>query len=213
MTLMLSLPSVAASKPSTITNDGYIMLPSGMRDALPNDQKVIRMFFDFYCSYCRGIHPSITYWGATLPNGFSVAYSPVVTNDKLHQIAAQAYYFAVDESKTDGQLKRFVEHIYDHIHLTDGNAMKLARLIKESMQDVGLDPMKWMQNIDQGLYKERLIEQIKIQETLSLNKTPTFVLGGTYMTHLGFANGEANTFLTLLNAITTLLVYGEQNNG
>lgn len=202
------LSSTASMAKEVVATDGFIVLPKTMRSELPNDEKTVRMYFDFYCAYCRGLHPNIEYWGSTLPRGFKVEYTPVVTELVAHQLLAQAYYYVADSGADAATVYRYTDNIYSHIHLAGEDPSSVARLIKESLADVGLSTELWIEKLDNNAYAERMLAQAASQSALNVNLTPMFILGGQYKTHLGFVRGEKDSFLTLLNGITSMLVYG-----
>ncbi|GAA5132712.1 thioredoxin domain-containing protein [Thalassotalea piscium] len=191
--------------------DGYIQLPKHMREKVNLVANNVQYYFDFNCVYCRNLHPYMTTWGDTLPEYMSFTYQPIVINDPLYFMNAAAWKFV--EASTIGEDKKYkyMDHIFTYLPRVT-NEHQLARLIKESLNDVGLDIKDFASRYGQGEYDNYLNEQINTQKILNIEVTPSVVIGGEYLTHLGLSDGNPKDFITLLNAVTSYYIYQEREN-
>lgn len=204
------LPIQAQASQELMFDDGYIELPSHIREQIDDDPNKIKMFFDFNCIFCRAMHPFMVNWGSTLPHGLRFEFVPIVVDDELYMFNAAAFKFVFDSDIPELDKLRYMDHIYEHIGKTK-TMRELGRLIKESMSDVGVDVRKFMKASADGEFETYLHNAQKEALAMNLQFTPTFLIGGRYMTHMGLIDGDRNEFITLLNAVTSLHIYTERD--
>jgi hypothetical protein len=77
------------------------------------------------------------------------------------------------------------------------------------MADTGADFQDFANRYLDGEFESRLRKQIDLQKGINVQYTPTVLIGGRYMTHLGLNKGETKDFIPLLNAITSMYIYQE----
>lgn len=193
----------------TMYKDGFISLPEYIQDKVNIEQNEVRLYFDFNCVYCRQLHPYMITWGSSLPLDLTFKFVPIVTQDKTYQLNAAAWQY-VSQSKIDSSAKyKYLEHIYTHIRKIN-DERHLARLIKEAFHDVGLDVEDFSKKHIAGEYEAFLQAQYEEQSNINLEVTPTVLVGGKLLTHLGLAQGELKNFITLLNGVTSYYIYQER---
>lgn len=198
------------SKQPLMFENGYIELPTHIRKQIDSNPNKVKMYFDFNCIFCRAMHPFMVNWGATLPSGLEFEFVPIVINDERYQLNASAFKFVMDSAIPEPQKLRYMDHIYEHIGKTQ-TLKELARLIKESMSDVGLNVRDFMKMTAQGRFDDYLNKAIEEADVMNLEFTPTFLIGGRYMTHMGLIDGDKEEFIALLNAVTSLHIYTERD--
>jgi protein-disulfide isomerase len=206
--ILFTFSSVASAKQDVMYENAYIELPTYMRKMMPEDDNHVRFLFDFNCGYCRTLQPYMVSWAATLPNKISFSHEPIVIEDSMYLLNAAAMYFVQSNGMGQEQVYRYMEHIFANISKVS-DERQLTRLIKEAMADTGANFKDFARLYIQGEYESRLRQQIELQKGINVQYTPTVVIGGRYMTHLGLNKGETKDFIPLLNAITSMYIFQE----
>lgn len=210
LVLMILLLNFNANAEEVMYENGYIQLPKHMQKEINVDSKSIMFFFDFNCIYCKALHPYMTTWGDTLPVDLQFKFVPIVINDPMYLLNASAWKF-ISESKLAIALKyKYMHYIYEYLPKVSDHR-QLARLIKESMFDIGADMNEFAEKYSDGFYNEFLTNQLKLQKTINLEVTPSVLIGGKLLTHLGLSKGEVKDFIPLLNAVTSFYIYQERD--
>jgi len=200
--------SIKANSSEVMYQNGFIELPKHMQEKIDIGPNTVKFFFDFNCIYCKALHPYMTTWGDTLPSGMTFEFIPIVINEPLYLLNAAAWKFVSNSSISDANKYKYMHHIYEHISKI-GDERSLARLIKESMIDVGVDLQVFSKQFATGHYEDFLKKQLKLQSDIHLEVTPSVLIGGKLLTHLGLVKGESKEFITLLNAVTSFYIYQE----
>jgi hypothetical protein len=192
---------------------------------VPADSKNVAIFFDFSCSYCADLHPTLVQWGSTVPKTIKVEHFPVVNvavkaSMTEQVISARAFYAASTLARPD-QLKRFTELAYE------SRARYVSDLLNGSgngSREQGASPLStvkfWVAAAQTvGINKDSFLRLLQSTPILNLAKasalklieyniseTPSVGIGGRYMLTPNRANGNPEMFFNLLNGFVTEIV-------
>ena len=208
-TVCLSSNVSADPTPKTSYEDAYIELPTHMRVEQDSEDHVIRYYFDYRCMYCRELHQYMLNWSSTLPSGFKFKFEHVVVNDDHYKVVSAATEYVFNSNVPIENKNRFMDHMFAHIHKTT-SVVELTRLVKEALADVDLSPVEFARDVLEGEYIPYWEERSELQRSIHLQVTPTVLVGGRYMTHLGLSEGNTEQFINLLNAVTSMYIYQEK---
>ncbi|GLQ71066.1 DsbA family protein [Vibrio penaeicida] len=173
-------------------------------DAL--EKKTVRIFFDFRCPFCFATHEFIESWSTTLPDNYRVEFQHVISDDKTSLILASTYRYA-KEHMTPPNFHKFQKNMYKHIHKTRTMA-NVGRLIREALSASGIDLQEYFEYLDND---EEIVEQLEfdrqLQADYQISRTPSVAIGAKYITHLDFAAGDPDKFITLLNIVVNMSIH------
>ena len=192
---------------------------------VPTDSKFVAIFFDFSCSYCADLHPTLVRWTATVPKTVKVGHFPVVNvavKSSLSEqvIAARAFYAASILANPD-QLKLFTELVYE------ARARFVSDLLgggSNGSQREAASPLSklkfWFSTAGSvGINRDSFMRLLQSTPVLNMAKasalklieyniseTPTVGIGGRYLLTPNRANGNTEMFFNLLNGFVTEIV-------
>jgi thiol:disulfide interchange protein DsbA len=198
-----SLANDLPRKSKNNVSDVYMEIKSDIRNKYVNEENVIRLYFSFTCKYCKQIHTFVRTWGQSLPDGMVFIETPVINENKSSQMLASAFKYVKENSKNEYYLDKFTENIYKHIHKIS-TTDELSRLIKEAMTSSKIDTKLFLQSFKEERFLAELNQYQTQQNDYGIEVTPTIVVGGKYLTHLGYVGGDQSKFIELINAITNL---------
>lgn len=188
---------------------GYVLLPSDMQIEADKENNIIRYFFDFSCVYCYSMQDFMQVWSSTLHDKYTFVYHHVATDDIQYYVKASAMTFVANADIPQSQKNIFMSHMYRHIGKVK-NQTQLIRLVKEAIADVGLDVDESMRFIVSEEAKQIYKSQALLQQTSSIQVTPSILIGGEFMTHLGVTrDAQPRDWITLINSVTSLHLYRE----
>lgn len=184
----------------------YTQIPAEITQKNTADSKTIRYYFSFTCGYCKLVKDFISVWGKSLPNNLTYTATPVVDKTEASRMLAVAYYYVLEKAPNDYYLDKYTNNIFTHIHKIS-TSEELSRLIKESMVDAKVNFSSFVATISGKQFLEKVNKLKDQQEQYDISVTPTVVIGATYLTHLGLAEGDPSRFIEILNAIVNLHLY------
>jgi hypothetical protein len=202
----LPTPSPLDSRPDAFEN-GYVLLPDDMQIMADKENNIIRYFFDFSCVYCYSMQDFMQVWSSTVHDKYTFVYHHVATDDILYYIKASAMTFVANSTIPQSQKNIFMSHMFRHI----GKVRKethLIRLVKEAVADVGLDVEEAMVFILSEEAKNIYTLQASLQKTANIQVTPSILIGGEFMTHLGVTkDAQPRDWINLINSVTSIHLY------
>jgi hypothetical protein len=189
---------------------GYVLLPSDMQIDTDKENNIIRYFFDFSCVYCYSMQDFMHVWSATVPDKYTFVYHHVATDDIQYYIKASAMTFVANADIPQSQKNIFMSHMFRHIGKVK-NETQLIRLVKEAIADVGLEVEEAMLFILSEEAKKIYTSQATLQKTASIQVTPSILIGGEFMTHLGVTkDAQPKDWISLINSVTSIHLYREK---
>lgn len=214
---ILSVSTVFAQSAITGANDnlstdplysnGYLDLPPKLRIDNDVDNQVIRYFIDFNCMFCASIKDVMANWAVTLPENYTFVYHHVaLEDDNRYYIKASALTFVMNSDIPYSKKQRFIEHMFNHVGKAPTEAM-MTRLVKEATADVGLDWNEISAYVLSDASVDHYVAQAMIQSKVQLQFTPSVLIGGRFLTHLGLTDGKPENWTMLLNAVTSAHYY------
>lgn len=211
LSLLVWIVSFGSFSQEELFEKGYIQIPQYMQDKISVKENQILFFFDFNCIYCKAVHPFMKTWGDSLPEDLEFSFEPIVVHDDKYKLNAAAWKYVDDSNITSEKKYKYMDHIYNHIHKIT-TIKELSRLIKESLVDVGLDVKTFVDDFLNNEYEDFLNSKIQLQKDINIEFTPTVLIGGKMLTHMGLNKGGTKEFITLLNAVTSFYIYQERNH-
>lgn len=188
---------------------GYVLLPSDMQIEADKENNIIRYFFDFSCVYCYSMQDFMQVWSSTLHGKYTFVYHHVATDDIQYYLKASAMTFVANSDIAQSQKNIFMTHMFRHIGKVK-NEIQLIRLVKEAVADVGLDVEEAMVFILSEEAKAIYKSQASLQQTASIQVTPSILIGGEFMTHLGVTrDAQPRDWIALINSVTSIHLYRE----
>lgn len=165
------------------------------------DERMVRAFFSPSCNYSQMYFRFFKNLQATLPEGKTFAFTPVVNKGDgisyaLSFLAVQKFYPAY--------LNNFIE----------------ASLV--GVQDKGLSTLNWagidrigraahipvsvpkLVNDNTKILRGELAALISLQHDLGITNTPAVAVGGTYVVTPEFTSGDAALFSQLVNGVISM---------
>mgnify|MGYP001942847416 CR=1 FL=1 len=205
--LLFSFSAIAEDDPGTSDQSNetqiYQRLPTEISSKHADQNNVIRFYYSYTCPYCKQVHQFIKAWGNSLPNGYSYIETPVIDNSNASKMLASAIKYVENNSPSQYFVDRYNTNIYKNIHKIS-TTEQLSRLIKEAMGNSKVNYHDFLSSFEDEQFINSLEDDIEQQEDYSVHVTPTVVIGGKYVTHLGLAEGDTNRFIDILNAVSNL---------
>jgi thiol:disulfide interchange protein DsbA len=198
-----SLANDLPRKSKSNVSDVYMEIDNDIRDKYVSEDNTIRLYFSFTCTYCKQIHSFVRTWGQSLPDGMVFVETPVINENKSSQMLASAFKYVKENSRNEYYLDKFTENIYKHIHKIS-TTDELSRLIKEGMTSSKINTKNFLKSFKNEQFLAELNYSKTQQNDYGIEVTPTIVVGGKYLTHLGYVGGDQSKFIELINAITNL---------
>jgi hypothetical protein len=204
----LSTASPLDGQPNAF-EQGYVLLPPDMQVNTDKENNIIRYFFDFSCVYCYSMQDFMQVWSSTVHDKYTFIYHHVVTEDIQYYIKASAMTFVANTDIPQSQKNIFMSHMFRHIGKVK-DEKQLIRLVKEAVADVGLDVQEAMLFILSEEAKQIYKSQASLQQTANIQITPSILIGGEFMTHLGVTrDAQPGDWINLINSVTSIHLYRE----
>lgn len=206
-----TLPSTN-SQPRELFENGYLDLPVHLQVKADVEHKIIRYFFDFSCHYCRSVKDVMQVWSNTLPSDYRFVYHHVGTyeSQEYYLMAATMTYIANLDIPAS-QKHQFMDNMFEHVNKV-GTPEMMMRLIKEATTDINID----IELLGRYLVSDASLKDyqahIELQRQISLSQTPSILIGGRFLTHLGLTDGKPALWIELLNKVTSVHYYLENSD-
>jgi len=123
---------------------------------------------DLACSHCRQVRPIIQELRRRLPNRLRYVFRhfPIASAHSHAQLAAQA----TEAAAAQGKFWEMHDAIFDHQGQLD-----LEHLVQYAAE-IGLDVERFKQELEDGIYKERVTEDFQSGVQSGVSGTPTFFI-------------------------------------
>jgi hypothetical protein len=205
-----------ASQPSELFKNGYLDLPESLRVNADVDNKIIRYFFDFSCVYCRSIKDVMQVWSTTIPGEYTFVYHHVSSNTaenyQVYYLKAATMTYISNLDIPNSAKHRYMNNIFEHVNKVSTPEM-MMRLVKESATDIKIDISLLGNYLTSKESIDNYRASIELQRQIGLSQTPTILIAGRFLTHLGLADGKPDLWIELINKVTSIHFYlGKQQN-
>ena len=191
--------------------NGFLELPENVMVKTDYEHKVVRYFIDFSCIYCRSISNVMDTWGNTLSQGYTLVYHHVGNmQSSRYFLQSASLTYVMNSDITYGQKQEFIDLMFSNIDKVSTNK-ELIRLIKEATAKVGVDPREVAKYIMSEESTETYKQAVKLQNDVNINLTPSILVAGKYLTHLGMTDGSPERWIELINKVTSIDFYSRTN--
>lgn len=194
------------SQPSELFEKGYLDLPEQLRVKADVDNKIIRYFYDFSCVYCRSVKDVMQVWSTTLPGEYRFVYHHVGVDSQEYYLKSAAMTYISNLDIPSSTKHKYMDHIFEHVNKVSSPEM-MMRLIKESASDIKIDITLLGRYLVSSESIENYKASIEMQRQISLSQTPSILIGGRFLTHLGLADGKPELWIELINKVTSIHYY------
>lgn len=109
-----------------------------------------------------------------------------------------------------GQKQRFIDLMFTHVGEVQ-NVKQLTRLIKEAAASVGLKNEPLAEYIMSDEAPANYEAAVNLQRDINIQVTPSILVGGKYLTHLGLTDGTPERWIELINKVTSIDIYARAN--
>ena len=199
------------SSSDSLFENGFVDLPPNLIVKPDQEHKIVRYFIDFSCIYCRKLRSVMDTWCNTLSRGYRLVYHHVGDMESPYYfLQSAALTYVMNSDITYGQKQQYIELMFTHINQVKTNK-ELVRLIKEATASVGLNPSEVAKYI---MTEEATVDYtaaVDLQNQVSINVTPSILIAGRYLTHLGMTDGSPERWIELINKVTSIDIYSRSN--
>ena len=194
---MASAPAARAQAPPA----AEALKPYLQVNPIPGDAQTVRAFFSPGCSYSKLYFPFFKNLGATLPQGKTFEFTPLVNTADgvsyaLSFLAVRTYYPAY--------VNNFVEASLIGVQdkgLSTRNWAAIERIGKAAHVPVSV-PRLVQQHGDE--LRTALAASLLRQKGLAVTNTPAVSVAGTYIVTPEFTNGDVSLFSQLVNGLISM---------
>lgn len=161
----------------------------------------VRAFFSPSCVYSKAYFQFFKNLGATLPEGKTFFFSPLV--NKVDGISYALSFYAV-QRYYPSYLSNFVEASLVGVQeksLSTRNWTGIERIGRAAHVPVSVPQLVQQHATELQSVVEHAIE---VQKGLGITNTPSVAVAGTYIVTPEFTNGDAEMFSTLVNAVISM---------
>lgn len=197
------------SQPDELFEKGYLDLPEPLRVQADVEYKVIRYFYDFSCPYCKSLKDVMQTWSTTIPREYRFVYHHVGSNDQIYYLKAASMTFVANLDIPASDKHIFMDHMFQHVGKA-GTPEMMMRLIKEAATDINIDIKQLARYLVSDEAQVAHKEQIALQRKINLKQTPSILIGGRFLTHLGLTDGRPELWIELINKVTSVHYYLNQ---
>lgn len=191
--------------------NGFVELPPNLVVQADEQNKIIRYFIDFSCIYCRSLRSVMDTWGNTLAKGYKLVYHHVGDpQSSFYYLQSASLTFVMNSDITYGRKQQFIDSMFTHIGKVK-SVKELVRLIKEASVDVGVDHIALGKYIMSEEAVADYSAAIELQNDVNVQVTPSMLVGGKYLTHLGLTDGSPERWIELINKVTSVDYYSRAN--
>ena len=165
------------------------------------DEKMVRAFFSPSCTYSRMYLQFFKNLQATLPEGKTFAFTPVVNKGDglsyaLSFLAVQRFYPAYLNNFIEASLLGVQDKGLSTVNWAGIDRIARAAHVPVSVPKLVNDNAKLLRGDVQAL--------ISLQHDLNISNTPAVSVGGTYVVTPEFTSGDAALFSQLVNGIISM---------
>ena len=201
----------ASSTSDPLFEEGFLELPVPMQIEADISHQVVRYFIDFSCEFCKGLRDVMATWGQTLPEDYTLVYQHVGSmQSPMYFLKAGTLTYVMNSELTRNQKQDFIDLMFTHVQKVH-NEKQQMRLIKEAVAKVGLP----FEPLAQYLMSQEAIDdyqaEVELQNSIHVKFTPSILIGGKYLTHLGMTDGRPEKWIELINKITSIDIYSRAN--
>lgn len=189
----------------------YLELPENLVIKTDRDEKIIRYFIDFGCQYCAHLKDVMRTWSSTLTNGYKVIYHHIGISDSTdYFVRASALTYVMNTNISKDKKDEFMEHMFRHTPAIQSET-QLQRLVKEASADIGLS----FEPLGRYIMSQEALDDyyaaIELQDRVHVSVTPSLLVSGKYLTNLGLTDGRPESWIQLINKVTSIDYYTRQN--
>jgi protein-disulfide isomerase len=158
---------------SAIASEHRLTVPIGLRDHIRGDLDApLRLveYGDYECPYCRAAYPVVRDVERRLEGMLCFAYRhfPIV-NAHPHAVRA------AEAAEAAGAAGRFWQ-MHDQLY-AGAPALDDESLVRDAVQ-IGLDPRRFVADLAEHTFRDRIREDMSIGARSGVNGTPTFFIDG-----------------------------------
>ena len=165
-----------------------------------DDKNRVFLFYAYTCPYCAQYAPAIVDWGKTLPREMQLVRVPVITVERLSQVAAAAYY--VVREIAPERVNEFDSIAYD----TATSGSLSPEIFTELLHKMGISPKLAQETLNKKITKDRMVRATLLSSRYRVTATPHFGIGGRFATNVNFTNGNYMLLMKLLNGLVSQAV-------
>jgi thiol:disulfide interchange protein DsbA len=188
---LLLFAAVSASAEPMEDVDYVLIAPQPV--ATPGRIEVIEFFY-YGCESCDRLEPQLQAWLDTLPSDVSFRRVPALR--RTAWVPLTRVYFALEEL---GEIDRLHTQVYRAVH-DDGLNLGNSSELYEWAQRVGLDRGKLEPLLESDLVRAQVQRARDATVAYGITATPSFVVGGRYMTNGGMA-GSVDALLPIVDGL------------
>lgn len=165
-------------------------------------ENVVEVIFQLDCPYCRKMHYSIKGWEAGAREfGVKLIYLPAVSSEKYFPMA-----LAIESVKKNNpeKLNEFMENCYSLI-LDQKKPVSSFSTYYQAAELSGINRKELKRSIVDGgdSLKADVKQAVRDVQQYDVTNVPSLVVNGTYLTHVGFTNGNYELFFGLINGLVS----------
>jgi protein dithiol oxidoreductase (disulfide-forming) len=164
-----------------------------------DDANRVFMFTQYTCPYCASVWEPMAQWGATLPETIKFIRVPMATGEKLSDLAALAYYVVRDLAPQ--RINEFETMAYQ-VGQSNPSASGYLSILKK----MKFTPAQLKASIAKQVTKDRMVRSAVLERRYMVNVTPTFAVGGRWITNANFTNGDYQVLTQILNGLVSMAI-------
>jgi len=192
---ILLLAAHGASAVELIEGQQYKLLkPAQPTDVAPGKVQVVEVFW-YACSHCYAIEPKVEAWNTRGKPAYVVSVQMPATWNELLKTHARVFYTA----ELLGKLKQLNGDIFREINVK-GNRMDTPEKIEASFVSHGVSKADFQKAFSSFAVESKLRQAEEMNKRYKITATPTWVVGGKYVTDVSMAGSEDALF-EVLNAL------------
>ena len=192
---MLLLAAGGASAIELTEGQQYKLLkPAQPTDVAPGKVQVVEVFW-YACSHCFAIEPKIEAWNAKGKPAYVESVQMPATWNELLKTHARVFYTA----ELLGRLKQLNGEIFREINVK-GNRLDTPEKIEAFFVSHGVSKADFHKAFTSFAVESKLRQAEEMNKRYQITGTPTWVVGGKYVTDVTMAGSEDALF-EVLNAL------------
>lgn len=199
--LAVAVPAVAFDAAPQAPQEGaqpQLSLPwkSVNRD---QDKGRVIEFIAFNCNFSMETDETFMRWGNTLPKSMEFEQVPLITG--LHEMPMVVAFYTVKHHFPD-RMEEFKSNMYRWMTLSNGFGVSHAT-IAEIARTSGIRLDSFADAMKSKKVKDSSQRAAELAIAYAVDHTPTVVVGGKYLFHAGYTNGNYETLLQLANGLVS----------
>ena len=162
-------------------------------------QKAVVELFEWNCPYCRQVNDGAVQWGHSLPRGWVFVQAPIVTSEE--SLRAAGLYAAIQQV-AGKKLSAFDDAMFTLVqdHGADPND---PRTMISAAQQSGVDYRAFQKENTAESVRQTLSEWMDLMRAAQPRVTPTFVVGGRFVTDVTMTAGRYDLLFQLLGGLVS----------